>query len=357
MASSNARIEANRRNATKSTGPTTAAGKLSSRLNAFKHGMAGAGDVLMPGEDARIVADRAEAFARELGAVGASGRMLAHRAALLSIRADRIAEDEVAAVRAVDRRARADFDEDRNEAIVALLAAAESPDNDPAEALDGLAACPDGLAALLRAWRDLIARLGSPDPGDAATVVARWLGLPATEEGSTDPADLARRAEAELARLRGLVPAIGPATRALEAARADAARQARLDPGPEILRARRYEAAAERGIFRAFRLILDLNRHAGRTTSAAPIDAATPPVASQAHPHSPAAAPTRASSAGSPLASFRSATDESLASFRVGLTPAVAPVPEPSIRPNPPTPADAEARRRPDYRQLAGSRR
>ena len=128
-------------------------------------------------------------------------------------------------------------------------------------------------------------------------MVARWLGLPATKERSTEPtdlADLARRAEGELDRLRGLVPAIGPATRALEAARADAARQARLDPGPEILRARRYEAAAERGVFRAFRLILDLNRQAGRTSEAAPMA----PAASQAHPYPPATAPTRASSPG-----------------------------------------------------------
>ncbi|MFO0907096.1 MAG: hypothetical protein U0794_01800 [Isosphaeraceae bacterium] len=40
-----AQIEANRRNATKSTGPKTEAGKARSRANAFKHGLAGTGIV------------------------------------------------------------------------------------------------------------------------------------------------------------------------------------------------------------------------------------------------------------------------------------------------------------------------
>src|SRR4051812_49932037 len=43
-------IEANRLNATKSTGPRTAAGKSASRLNALKHGIFAA-DPIIPGED------------------------------------------------------------------------------------------------------------------------------------------------------------------------------------------------------------------------------------------------------------------------------------------------------------------
>lgn len=43
-------IDANRRNAKKSTGPRTAGGRKRSRMNALKHGMA-AEEVVMPGED------------------------------------------------------------------------------------------------------------------------------------------------------------------------------------------------------------------------------------------------------------------------------------------------------------------
>ena len=43
-------VEANRRNAAKSTGPKTAAGKQISRMNALKHGL-DAERVVIPGED------------------------------------------------------------------------------------------------------------------------------------------------------------------------------------------------------------------------------------------------------------------------------------------------------------------
>src|SRR5687767_8968321 len=48
---SQAQIEANRRNAQKSTGPVTELGRTASKLNALKHGMTAATSVL-PHEDA-----------------------------------------------------------------------------------------------------------------------------------------------------------------------------------------------------------------------------------------------------------------------------------------------------------------
>ncbi|MGE0434113.1 MAG: hypothetical protein AB7S36_17790, partial [Planctomycetota bacterium] len=48
---SNARIEANRRNAQRSTGPRTAAGKERSSRNGWRHGLT-ATNVVAPGEDA-----------------------------------------------------------------------------------------------------------------------------------------------------------------------------------------------------------------------------------------------------------------------------------------------------------------
>ena len=47
-----AQILANRANAQKSTGPTTSAGKLTTRMNAFKHGITGQLILLTPEEDA-----------------------------------------------------------------------------------------------------------------------------------------------------------------------------------------------------------------------------------------------------------------------------------------------------------------
>ena len=51
---SNARVEANRRNARKSTGPKTVEGKEKSRGNSLKHGLTGAGIVLLEADEARL---------------------------------------------------------------------------------------------------------------------------------------------------------------------------------------------------------------------------------------------------------------------------------------------------------------
>jgi hypothetical protein len=47
---SDKKIEANRRNALKSTGPRTTEGKAAVRLNALRHGLRSE-EVLLPGED------------------------------------------------------------------------------------------------------------------------------------------------------------------------------------------------------------------------------------------------------------------------------------------------------------------
>ena len=85
---SEARIEANRRNASRSTGPRTEAGKGRVRLNALKHGLA-AETVVLPHEDAAAFEQRRAAWTRELSPGGEVGGYLAERAAKISWQLDR----------------------------------------------------------------------------------------------------------------------------------------------------------------------------------------------------------------------------------------------------------------------------
>jgi hypothetical protein len=105
MLVSEARLAANRQNATKSTGPKTEEGKLRSRANALKHGLTGAG-VVLPAIDEAEVERRSTAFAEELDVTGEIGLALARRAALNSVRMERGADQQAAAtarhVREVD---------------------------------------------------------------------------------------------------------------------------------------------------------------------------------------------------------------------------------------------------------------
>ncbi len=326
MSNPTARIAPHRRDQPGSTAPPTAAARLAGLTPELR----GLGDPLGAAAELKIVAERAAAFARELQAVGTVGSILAHRAALLSVRMEDLGRADVIAVQAAERRALADFDADRAAAIAELLAEAETPGADPTGALAALAGSPDGLAGLLRAWRGLLGRLGSNEP-TAVEIAARWL------RSARDAADLGARAEAEVDRLRALVGTMGGAERALAAARAEAGRLARFDPSPAATLARRHEAAAERGMYQAIRMIHQINRQAGRV-EAQPASAAAPPLAAGTPPR-----PTPPGFAGprDPLASFRAPADDPLASFRVGLDPA-----SPEAR-----------RRRPDPGKLAAARR
>jgi hypothetical protein len=108
MITSEARIEANRKNAAHSTGPRTDEGKERSRQNSYKHGMTGAGIVLSE-TDAAEVARRSITFADELGALGDVGHALARLAALNSVRAERGADQQTAALTQRLRQVEADF--------------------------------------------------------------------------------------------------------------------------------------------------------------------------------------------------------------------------------------------------------
>src|SRR5215211_5575474 len=75
---SDRKVEANRRNALKSTGPKTPKGKAAVRLNALKHGLLSR-EVLLPGEDEDALRELGERLRAELQPVGELENLLVDR--------------------------------------------------------------------------------------------------------------------------------------------------------------------------------------------------------------------------------------------------------------------------------------
>jgi hypothetical protein len=122
MPASEAQIRANQQNALKSTGPKTLEGKAIARGNSLKHGMTGEA-LVVPVEDEAEVAQRFESFREELRPSGSLGLTLVRRAATMSVRMERGAERELAAITDRVVQAIADFEapEDMDEAEAARL--------------------------------------------------------------------------------------------------------------------------------------------------------------------------------------------------------------------------------------------
>jgi hypothetical protein len=218
MAASEARILANRQNASRSTGPRTAEGKERSRGNALKHGLTGAG-VVLPNEDAAEVDRRFSAFQDELKPSGEVGRALVQRAALLSVRMERCVSQETATLSVRVRRAEADFvaPEGLDGREVARLRAEEGcramfdPSKEATLARKYEAAAERGFFRALKELRQLEARAREDDPALQAEAYRDQLGsFLSHEKMDAEFDEMWAASEAEELRLAVPLPSRGP---------------------------------------------------------------------------------------------------------------------------------------------------
>jgi hypothetical protein len=152
-------IEANRINASRSSGPKSAEGKARSRANATKHGLAGElpeGEVAMSPE----FLERRAKWAAEQKPVGEAGHWALDRVVAATFRIERC-ERAVEEVTATSRtRASLAWDEDR---AVEAAAIAGRLARDPVLASRQLRTTLAGVGLLIEAWRGLVAALEVED--------------------------------------------------------------------------------------------------------------------------------------------------------------------------------------------------
>ncbi|WZO98426.1 hypothetical protein EP7_000005 [Isosphaeraceae bacterium EP7] len=150
-ATSQRRIDANRRNAALSTGPRTAEGKAKSRRNSLVHGLAGAGVVLFERETEALRV-RAEECREALGPVDAFEGVLVETVAAESLRVERCRAEERLARDFRARRAEHCWEDERKAAIARE---ARSLAARPAETAMGLASSAPGCDWLIDRWKML----------------------------------------------------------------------------------------------------------------------------------------------------------------------------------------------------------
>ena len=115
------KIEANRRNSARSTGPKSPEGKRKVSQNAVKHGLTATTLVVLPHEDEEAYERRLEAWTAEINPKGDMGRYLAERAVKVSWQLDRADSFEQACLARRIRRAERELDDGGGAAAAALL--------------------------------------------------------------------------------------------------------------------------------------------------------------------------------------------------------------------------------------------
>ncbi len=180
MPASEAQIQANQRNAQRSTGPKTPEGKEQSRRNSLKHGLTGAG-VVLPESDAAEVNRKAAAYARELNASDEVEVNLARRAALNAVRMDRAADQQTAALSERIRQIEAEFvapegvsaEEAARLKAEAVRIAMFDTSKEATQARRYEAAAERNFFKALKELRQLKRQASTPSPAKAAAEAAR----------------------------------------------------------------------------------------------------------------------------------------------------------------------------------------
>ncbi|WP_435011283.1 hypothetical protein P12x_002590 [Tundrisphaera lichenicola] len=280
MSRTEAQIAASRANGLKSRGPISAEGKAISRRNALKHGMAGDG-VVVPEGDAAEVRRRSAAMLREIRPTCEMGHYLVKRIARLTVRVERCSSQELAAIEHRAAHAEADFDEARIAEVDHTLAYLIK---EPATYARKLRSMPEGVDRLIACLLELREELDSGrwdwTYGDrlANLTGQRWAEVPVIRvhalseaiignfkflsdvdgEGLSDPEragwardEMGRLIDQEIESLLEHRKTLD--LEAIDADRAGAADRACFDPSREAILARRYEAAAERAVYKALK--------------------------------------------------------------------------------------------------------
>jgi len=283
MACPPAKLEATRRNGSKSNGPKPPEGKEISRANSLKHGLTGAG-IVLPIEDAEAIDRRFATLVDEMKPKNEVARQLVSRIALLMTRLERSALHEAKAITHKMRKAEGEYTDARLAEVekhYSWIAA------EPATNARRLRNFPEGVNRLLSVLHDLRADLDHPEghrwdwqrceqlhhmlglrPCDVPFSRARVLSdamegnfrhLNQEEGGDLDIMPRRQWAETallalidtEIAKLEALRDSFD--LEAIDRDRDEAAHRALFDPSPEAALARKYEAATERGLYKALK--------------------------------------------------------------------------------------------------------
>ena len=307
MIVSDARREANRRNAQKSSGPKTEEGKAAARANAWKHGLTATAVPAVGPEAERVRAERIAEW-RAIYAPGDGWQTwLVDELVGVSLRLARIGRmAEIQRGVAASRASGNLWVEDRRREVETI---AKGMERHPAEVVAKLRLSPQGCDWLIERWAGL-ARLADASGGRGWTdeqgrLAYDLLGTPAAsrsgpigasidEDGrlngyAPDPATLARAEITRLQALRVLVAEADAADRELVATGWSDL------PTRDLATLRRYERSAERRLY----WLMDQLKLAGLQPQTQPRPAAAPPAPvvpepqPAGEPNEPIPAPTR----------------------------------------------------------------
>ena len=283
MATSEARSAASRLNGSKSKGPTSTLGRQISSRNSLKHGLSGQGIVIAEVDQAEVERRKATLL-QEMAPKTAMGTILVGQMAMLSVRMERGAAQELAAVASRVRNAASDFDDARYQRAEDLL---QGLGEDPRGNLRRLLKMPEGVELMFHSWKDLRSDLGREGKPlwtaahlvQAASLMGRreedarssaigqlskgvWGDFAgAIDDESEDVAHEVSKAQAvarllerideEIADLEEHYETLDFET--IELDRAEAGPRASFDPSKEACLARRYESEARRGFYKALK--------------------------------------------------------------------------------------------------------